>query len=461
VRTEPGLLLSNRRSATPRDAPANPAGWANTDSSRPATPGGHRLVLRGGVLGDGTRVDVAIDSDLGVYHSVGVVDDQPGDQVERVDGMVLTPAPAEPHTHLDKVFLAVGSDVGRLGNGSDLAGAIATMGRAATRRTVDDVHARAVRGVEILVAHGVTALRTHVDVRDPIGADHVEVLARVRQWADTTGLADIQVVALVSPPITGSAGKANRRNLHLALEAGADLVGGCPYRDPDPRQATDWLLQTAVAAGVGIDLHTDETLDTEVLTVADLAELATCYQPVGGVTASHCVSLGMVPAAVQHQVAAKLAAANVAVVTLPQTNLFLQGRDHRSAVPRGLTALGALGDAGVTVAAGSDNTRDPFCTVGRLDPCETAALLVMAGHQSVHAAWQACTAGARAAMGLPATALQPGAAAELLAIDGADLLDAVASGSQRRLTIHRGRIVARTDVVRCVGSVADPSPAAT
>jgi cytosine deaminase len=32
------------------------------------------------------------------------------------------------------------------------------------------------------------------------------------------------------------------------------------------------------------------------------------------------------------------------------------------------------------VAGGADNLQDPFNVVGRADPLETAALLVMAGH---------------------------------------------------------------------------------
>ena len=69
---------------------------------------------------------------------------------------------------------------------------------------------------------------------------------------------------------------------------------------------------------------------------------------------------------------------------LPQTNLFLQGRDHPVAMPRGLTAIAALREAGALVAAGADNVQDPFNLVGRSDPLETAALLVMAGHELPH-----------------------------------------------------------------------------
>jgi cytosine deaminase len=87
-------------------------------------------------------------------------------------------------------------------------------------------------------------------------------------------------------------------------------------------------------------------------------------------------------------------------------------------------------DAGVVLAAGADNVRDPFNPVGRSDPLETAALLVMAGHLTPQEAWEAISSGARRAMGLPAAALQPGAPAEILATRGSSLADAVARASE-------------------------------
>ena len=49
-------------------------------------------------------------------------------------------------------------------------------------------------------------------------------------------------------------------------------------------------------------------------------------------------------------------------------------------MPRGLTAVAALREAGVNVAAGADNLQDPFNPVGRACPFETAGLMIMAAH---------------------------------------------------------------------------------
>jgi cytosine deaminase len=105
-------------------------------------------------------------------------------------------------------------------------------------------------------------------------------------------------------------------------------------------------------------------------------------------------------------------------------------------------------DAGVTVAGGADNLRDPFNTMGRGDPLETAALLVMAAHLSPAEAYAAVSDGARAAMGLPPVRLEPGHPADLLAVRGETLTDAVADGSADRRVFSRGLPVSSTRTVR-------------
>jgi cytosine deaminase len=154
-----------------------------------------------------------------------------------------------------------------------------------------------------------------------------------------------------------------------------------------------------------------------------------------GATASHCVSLGVQPPEVAASVAERVAAARVAVVCNPQTNLFLQARGQRSAPVCGLTALRPLLEAGVTVAAGGDNLRDPFNSVGRADPLETASLLVAAGHLRPDEAYAAVSGGARAAMGLPEVQVAAGFPAELLAVQASSLGEAIAGGTNR-IVIH-------------------------
>ena len=134
------------------------------------------------------------------------------------------------------------------------------------------------------------------------------------------------------------------------------------------------------------------------------------------------------------------------MITLPITNLYLQGWEHPVATPRGLTALAALLAAGVRVAAGADNLRDPFNPVGRGDALETASLLVTAGHLDFEQALDAVTAGARSVMHLPPAGVFPGATADLLAVRAGSVGEAIAFAPMDRMVFHAGRLVATTSV---------------
>jgi cytosine deaminase len=170
----------------------------------------------------------------------------------------------------------------------------------------------------------------------------------------------------------------------------------------------------------------------------------------GRITASHCVSLGMQPPDVQTAVAHEVADAGISVVTLPQTNLFLQGRGEARATPRGLTAIHALGEAGALLAAGGDNVQDPFNLVGRSDPLETAALLVAAGHVLPDEAYEMVSNGGRRALGLDPVRMRVGDPADLVAIDAPSIRGAIADAPVDRTVFHAGRVVAASTSTRTV-----------
>ena len=389
------------------------------------------MLLRQATLPDGTTGDVRICSGL-IDAVAATIEAQPGEPVHDLTGYVLLPAPAEPHAHLDKAFLAE-----RIDNPTgDLMGAILAMEANRHLVTIDDTIERAERAVRLLAANGVTAIRTHADTTPENGLRSIEALLEVRRR--TSHLVDLQICSLVGWPITGLAGADSRARLRDALDMGADLVGGCPHLDDDPAAANEVFLTIAADAGKSVDLHTDETLNPRMLALEDLADRVLATGFTLPVTASHCVSLGMQSPAVQRRVAEKVAAAGISVIALPQTNLYLQGRDHPEAMPRGLTAIRALRTAGVNVAAGADNLQDPFNLVGKGDPLETAALMVMAGHLLPTDAYAACSTAARRALGLTPNVIDAGGTADLVAIRAGSLREAVAFQPADRLVIRAG-----------------------
>ncbi len=397
-----------------------------------------RRWLHNARLRDGRLVDIEVADGLIVTVTDGGRGPVGGDEL---DGWLLLPAMAEPHAHLDKALTAEAVP----NPGGDLMGAIEawTAATEAGRFTRDDIVSRATAALDLLLLHGATAVRSHVNVGADIGASAMEAMVEVREAF--AGLVDLQLVALTHCPMTGPEGAGNRDALLAAIEAGADLVGGCPHLDPDGPGLIAHALAVATDAGLPVDLHVDETLDPTVLTLralADQVDRTGFEQPV---TASHCVSLGMQPEHVQKEVAHAVAAAGISVVPLPQTNLFLQGRDDPTATPRGLTALAALAEAGVLVAAGADNVQDPFNLVGRSDPLETASLMVMAGHQLPDVAYEMVSNDVRRVMGLAPVEVAPGSPADLVAIDAPSVRGAIADAPLSRRVYRNGRLVASSD----------------
>jgi len=184
-------------------------------------------VLRGAVLPDGNVVDVwlaggriaRIEPSQNVSPGLGDID---------LAGCLLLPAPAEPHAHFDKVLTAelLSNDAG------DLDGAMRSWYD--YRQCVDEGELldRARAAANMFVRNGATAVRTHVDVGSETGCRILEPLLALR--TELRAVLDLQVVAMVDVPVTGSDGAANLGELEEALGLGADAVGGAPYRDPEP-----------------------------------------------------------------------------------------------------------------------------------------------------------------------------------------------------------------------------------
>lgn len=390
-------------------------------------------LLRDATLADGSRVDV----DLAAGSVVAVRPAQPAggrrpalapDELD-LGGYLLLPATADPHAHLDKArsWSAIRPPMG------DLATAITSWVGYSATMTEDDVAQRARAQTLAMLAAGTTAIRTHVDIRrgdDP--TLNTRALVRVRD--ELAPLVDLELVALAGPEIPDA-------SIEAALDLGVDLVGGASHLGPDPHADMARLLAIAERRGIGVDLHVDESLDGPV-TLDAFARAVRGWS--SNVSAGHCCRLGTLEPLERARIIAEVLASDVGVIANPITNLYLQGWQHPTSTPRGLTPVRELVDAGVRFAAGADNVRDPFNPLGRGDALETAMLLVVAGHLTVTEAYAAVSSGAREVMRLPDAGPVVGAVADLLAVRGADLAEVVADAPADRLVFRAGRLVART-----------------
>lgn len=366
-------------------------------------------------------------------------------------GRVVLPGFVEPHLHLDKAHL----DGVRQNPDGTLAGAISVTAELKAGFTAPDVRERARRVLDAAVLNGTTLIRAHPDV-DPIaGLLGVEVLLELR--AAYAAAVDLQIVAFPQEGVLRAPG--TEKLLRAALAAGADVVGGCTYNEAgeaECRAQIGLVLDLAEEYGVPADLHADfgdEPGDPRYALAGYLAEETARRGLAGRVTLGHLTSPAALPRPERLRLAARLAEAGVAVVSLPATDLHLGGRGDTGAVRRGVARVGELWEAGVLTACSSNNIRNAFTPYGSADQLDTALLLAQTGHLSGAAdlgrVLRMVTHDAARVVGRGADyGVRAGARADLVVLDTTVHADIVLDRPERSYVLKAGRIVARSTRTR-------------
>jgi cytosine/creatinine deaminase len=357
------------------------------------------------------------------------------------DGLVRTIRPAERasetawlalpgfanlHAHADRAY-TVQSFRPR-----SFADALAAAASARTGFTAADVEVRAMRLFEGSAAHGVTRIRTHTDVDPVVELRSMEgILAAKRRVAASI---DVEIVAFSSSRNDLAESPALAR-LERAVDAGADVLGASLNSSADPTRALAALLDLAERADLPVDIHLDEHLQPEKMLVTLVADEVIARGLQGRITLSHLCVLAALDAKTADELIDKLARAEITVVALPETNLFLQERGETTPVRRGITRVRELLAAGVMVRLGTDNICDWFFPFGDGDMLETARMAAIASHlDDVPQLIAAACDGRRA--------IEEGDVANLVLVPASSFDDALARRPSGRIVFKAGRQVA-------------------
>jgi cytosine/creatinine deaminase len=271
-------------------------------------------------------------------------------------GRLMFPGFVDCHIHLDKACIL---DRCGICEGT-LAEAVRETARAKAAFTEEDVYARAASLVEQAILHGTMLLRTFVEVDPRAGLRSLAAIQRIKK--DYAFAIDIEICAFAQEGLTQEPETENL--LSQALAAGADLVGGCPYTDPDPAEHVRRIFDLAERFGTPVDFHADFDLDPEGSALPHIIAETERRGFGGRVSVGHATKLSaMEPNAVE-TMARRLAATGIAVTVLPATDLFLTGRDIRRLVPRGVAPAHLLRQFGVTATIATNNVLNPFTPFG-------------------------------------------------------------------------------------------------
>lgn len=278
--------------------------------------------------------------------------------VEEVDarGALAFPGFTDAHVHLDKACILGRC---RICEGT-LAEAVRETAKAKAGFTEEDVYQRAAAVVEKAIVHGTTAMRSFVEIDPRAGFRSFAALKRIR--ADFAFALDIQLCAFAQEGLTQE--PETLAMLDRALVEGADLVGGCPYTDPDPARHVRSIFDLAETHDVDVDFHLDFDLDPDHTNLPAVVEETTRRGWGGRVTIGHVTNLSAMPRERVEAIGRQLAQAGIALVALPATDLFLTGRETPVMTPRGIAPLHHLAAEGVVTAVATNNVLNPFTPYG-------------------------------------------------------------------------------------------------
>jgi cytosine/creatinine deaminase len=288
-----------------------------------------------------------------------------------LEGRHLWPAFIDMHTHLD-----CGHAIPRVRPDGTIHSGFSLTAVDWPRWTDDDLDLRMNFGMACAYAHGVVALRSHVDSETlAYSQHHWRALDRMRaKWA---GKVDMQGVTICA--MEAWVGDDARALADLAAERGGILGGVTDTLERGENgtydalaHALDRLFALAKERGLDVDLHVDQTEDLSAFTIPEIARarLRSGFQ--GRVVLGHCVNLSLMPPEVIDSTLALAREANLAFVSMPTPMMYLMDRKQgRTPRWRGVTAANEIRAAGLPLAIGGDNCRDAWFAYGDHDMLDT------------------------------------------------------------------------------------------
>lgn len=329
---------------------------------------------------------------------------------EAANGAMLLPGLVEPHIHLDKSHLLsrMNSDA------ASLQEAIRITAELKKGFTRDDMWDRSLATIQRAIHKGVTHMRCHAEVDPILGLKSVEVALELKDRVKSC--LDLQIVVFPQEGIFQAPG--TDELMEEALRLGVDAVGGIPYQDSNPKEHIDLVFKLGERYNVPIDFHADFSDNPEDRTILNIADRTIASGMQGLVSAGHVTSLGSLPLPEACRAIERIAQADISIMCLPATDLYINGRGDREKIRRGLTPVRLLLEHGVNVTVGVNNVRNPFTPFGRADPLEVAWLLAvtayMGSEEDARQLIHMVTSGASRALGLHGYGLQIGARADMV-----------------------------------------------
>ncbi len=215
--------------------------------------------------------------------------------------------------------------------------------------------ARIEKAVKFMIAQGVTACATFIDV-DPIAQFRAirAALTVKRKYAGKI------TMRLINQVLKGVLDKEARSWAEKALEY-VDIIGGNPSKDrPKPKEHLDTIFRWAKETGKMVHVHIDQENNPREHDTELLAKKTIEYGLEGKVVAIHAVSVSAQPKKKRKELYKLMKAAGLTVVCSPSAAISMRPLPYRTEIHNSIVPVPELIEAGIPVALGCDNISDIF-----------------------------------------------------------------------------------------------------
>jgi cytosine/creatinine deaminase len=269
------------------------------------------------------------------------------EEVERLGGI------ANHHAHFDKAYL-INMENLRLSQ-VDMQKKWEIYRYLKENYTHDDLVERISRGLDTMIAQGVTYCRTMVDADSTVGLLPVQAAMEVkRRYA---GRITFEVGV---QPLQGVLDPASYEQYAEAC-ALADYCGGLPSRDrPRPEAHIDIILDLAKRLGKCVDVHVDQENNPQENETELLAAKTIEHGMQGRVFGVHAISVGAKDEREQDRIIAKILEAGMGIIICPSAALSMRNLPMTAPLHNSIAPFPRLHQAGVPCYLGVDNIHDLF-----------------------------------------------------------------------------------------------------
>ena len=265
------------------------------------------------------------------------------------------------HTHLDKADLL--SQMKPSQFGGTLEENRKLIQKFKMNYTVSGIKERAGKVIREMISHGITAIRTQVDVDPTAKLLPLTAICELRE--EYTGMVDIEICAF---PQEGVLRPGARDLIEQALNNGADILGGLPLvekTEKEQKEHINILFEIAKKYDRDMEVQIDESNNPRDFMLPYLIERTIEEDYQGRVSATHCISLSKVDNETANRVIKRLKEADMNIIITPSCNLITSFPEMEGSRPfNSITMVKELVENGVNVAMGTDNIRDIFYPLG-------------------------------------------------------------------------------------------------